>query len=187
MSKNVALVLSSGGARGIAHIGVIEELQRRGYTITSVSGTSMGALIGGMYAADYLTTYRSWLATLTRMKVFNLMDFTLSTRGLVKGDKVLDTMQLQMPDINIEELNIPFRAVSTDLLHHKEIVFDKGSLYKAIRASISIPSMLKPVLIGDAVCVDGGIINPLPLSCVPRSEGDILVAVGVCAKIAKAR
>ncbi len=183
MEKKVSLVLSSGGARGIAHIGVIEELERRGYTIASVSGTSMGALVGGIYAAGGLKLYKEWMLTLDKMDVFSLVDFTISGRGLVKGEKVLKEMKKIIPDKNIEDLNIPYSAISTDIINGKEIVFDKGSLYDAIRASVSIPTVFTPFEHQGLKLVDGGVVNPIPINRVARSQNDILVVVDVNATI----
>lgn len=179
MEKVVSLVLSSGGARGIAHIGVIEELERRGYTIGSISGTSMGALVGGIYAAGGLKLYKEWMLTLNRMDVFSLVDFTISGRGLVKGEKVLTEMKKIIPDMNIEDFSIPFAAIATDIINGKEIIFDKGSLYEAIRASVSVPTVFTPFEYNGLKLVDGGVLNPVPISRVVRSENDILVTVDV--------
>ncbi|MDA3892815.1 MAG: patatin-like phospholipase family protein [Salinivirgaceae bacterium] len=179
MSKKVALVLGSGGARGAAHIGVIRELVKSGYEITSISGTSMGALVGGIYASGKLDEYESWLCSLSKIGVFNLVDFTLSTNGIIKADKVLKKIQEFIPDKKIEELPIKYAAVATDLMHKKEVVMDKGSLYKAIRASISIPLVITPLQINDALFVDGGVLNPVPTNRIYRTVGDIMIAVDV--------
>lgn len=176
-SGNVALVLASGGSRGLAHIGAIEVLEEHGFRITSVAGASMGALVGGIYAAGGLDAFKEWMKTVDRMKVFSLMDFTIGNGGFVKGEKVFDELKAIIPDKNIEDLPMPFTAVSTDILHRKEVVFDHGSLYDAIRSSISLPSIFTPNRIGDMLLVDGGVVNPIPLNRVARSEGDILVAV----------
>lgn len=178
-SKNVALVLSSGGARGLAHIGVIEELQARGYSITSIAGSSMGALVGGLYAAGKITEFRDWVVTLNKKDVLSLIDFTLTTKGFVKGDKVFERMRKLnlIPDINIEDLPIPYAAVAVDIINNKECVFQSGSLLKAIRASISIPSVFTPVSLDNGLLVDGGVLNPLPLKLVKRNPSDLLVAV----------
>lgn len=183
MKKKVSLVLSSGGARGIAHIGAIEELERRGYDISSISGTSMGALVGGIYAAGGLQAYKEWMLGLDRMDVFSLVDFTFSTSGIVKGDKVLQEMKKIIPDKQIEELNVPFAAVSTDIINGEEIVFSNGSLYDAIRASVSIPSVFTPFEYKGLKLVDGAVLNPVPINRVQRSRGDMLVVVDVNAKI----
>ncbi|MDO4160879.1 MAG: patatin-like phospholipase family protein [Prevotellaceae bacterium] len=179
--KHVSLVLSSGGARGYAHIGAIEELEAQGYDIKSVSGASMGALVGGLYAAGKLSEVSKWMQSLSIRQIFSLVDFSISMNHIVKGEKVMDALKEIVPDVNIEDLPIPFRAVAADIKNHREVVFDKGSLYEAIRASISIPSFFRPVKSGEMVLIDGGVVNPLPLNRVVRSEGDILVAVNVSA------
>lgn len=178
---DIALVLSSGGARGYAHIGAIEALEERGYHISSVAGASMGALIGGMYCLGQLAEVKEWLFSLTRRDVVSLLDFTLSTNSLLKGDKVIRTLKEMVPDTRIEALPIPFRAIAADLVTQREVVFSKGSIYRAIRSSISMPSVFKPIKVAHHVLVDGGIVNPLPLNRVVRTEGDILVSVNVSA------
>ncbi len=181
--KKIALVLSGGGARGIAHIGVIEELQKRGYEITSIAGTSMGALVGGMYAAGKLEEYKLWMCSLDKMKVFSLVDFTFSADGIVKGDKVLNAIREFVPDTNIEDLKIAYSATAADIENHKEIVYRSGSLYEAIRASIAIPMVITPVIKDNAIIVDGGVVNNLPISNVKRYKDDLLVAVYVNANV----
>jgi len=183
MKKKVALVLSGGGARGIAHIGVIEELEKRGYEINSIAGTSMGALVGGMYAAGKLEEFREWMCSLDKMKVFSLVDFTFSADGIVKGDKVLNAIKNFVPDTNIEDLKIAYSATAADIENHKEIVYRTGSLYEAIRASIAIPMVITPVIKENAIIVDGGVVNNLPISNVKRNNGDLLVAVYVNANV----
>lgn len=177
--KNVALVLSSGGAKGISHIGAIQELQRQGFNITSVSGSSIGAVIGGLLAMGKLDAYTGWIKTLGRRDVWGLMDFSFNTNGLLKGERVFDKMKEFIPDVNIEDMEIPFAAVASDILNEKEIVFDKGSFYKAVRASVAIPAMLTPVRYKDTFLVDGGILNPVPIDHVKRNEGDLLVVVNL--------
>lgn len=183
MSKKVSLVLSGGGARGLAHIGVIEELEKAGYEIHSVVGTSMGALVGGMYAMGKLQAFKEWMCSLDRMKVFNLVDFTISAHGVVKGDKVLNRMQEIIPDRKIEEFPKYFAALAVDLIKRDEVKFEKGSFYEAVRASISIPNVLKPVKKGKQLLVDGGLMHNLPLLHSKREEGDLLVAVDVGANV----
>ena len=178
-TKDVALVLSSGGPRGWAYIGAIEELESRGYNITSIAGTSIGSLIGGIYAAGRLSEVKEWLFSLDAWKVFTLMDISISKNHLVKGDKVIGAIKEIVPDINIEDLLIPFRAVAADLYTGEEVVFDRGPLFEAIRASISIPSLFRPVKYGFRTLVDGGIVNTMPIDKVPRNGQDILVAFDV--------
>ncbi|MGC9330949.1 MAG: patatin-like phospholipase family protein [Bacteroidales bacterium] len=181
--KDVALVLSSGGARGIAHIGVINALEKHGYNITSISGSSMGALVGGIYAAGSLKTLEDWVKTLTKMEVFKLMDFTISTSGLLKGEKLITELEDMIPDRNIEELDIPYCAVATDIINEEEVVFTKGKLYDAIRASISIPTVLKPYVMDGRHLVDGGVMNPIPSNRVERSKTDLLVVSNVNSRL----
>lgn len=178
-TKDVALVLSSGGPRGFAYIGAIEELERRGYNITSIAGTSIGSLIGGIYAAGKLAEIKEWLFSLDVWKVFTLMDFSISTNHLVKGDKVIEAMKEIVPDVNIEDLRIPYCAIASDLFTGEEIIFDKGQLFKAIRASISIPSLFRPVKYGNRTLIDGGIVNTMPLDRVTRNGHDLLVGFNV--------
>ena len=179
MKKNVALVLSSGGARGLAHIGAIEELERRGYCITSIAGCSMGALIGAMYAAGKLAEVKEGMVQLDKKKILSLVDFSFSLNHLVKGEKVMDALKEIVPDVNIEDLPIPYAAVATDWNSGKEVVFKKGSLYEAVRSSISIPLFFNPVRKGEMLLVDGGLVNGLPLNRVARVKGDLLVGVNV--------
>ena len=117
------------------------------------------------------------MKTVDRMKVFNLMDFTIGNGGFVKGERVIDELKSIIPDRKIEELPIRFTAVATDILHRREVVFDSGSLYDAIRSSISLPSVFTPNRIGDMLLIDGGVVNPVPVNRVPRTPGDILVTV----------
>ena len=179
MEKNVALVLSSGGARGLAHIGAIEELEAQGYRITSIAGCSMGALIGGVYAAGKLKEFREWMKTVDRKKMLELTDFSLSINHIAKGSRILEAIMEFVPDMPIEDLPIPYCAVATDLKAGREVVFDKGSLFDAIRASISLPSFYEPVQRDGMILIDGGVTNPIPLNRVARHEGDILVGVDV--------
>lgn len=177
--KNVTLVLSSGGARGLAHIGVIDEIVERGYTITSIAGSSMGAFVGGLYATGNIDKFREWVVNLDKLRVFNLVDFTLSSQGFVRGERVFEKMRkLKMiPEINIEDLPIKYIAVAADIINNKEVIFDKGNLYKAIRASISIPNVFTPIEYDGGILVDGGVLNPMPINRVLHSNNDLLIAV----------
>jgi len=183
MDKNVTLVLSGGGARGFAHIGAIEEIERQGYSITSIAGTSMGALVGGVYATGKMNDFKNWVYNLDKQKILKLIDFSFSKQGLIKGDRVLNAMKVFIPDTNIEDLKIKYTATAFDLANNKEVVFNRGSLYDAIRASISIPTVFTPVISGNSLLVDGGVVNNLPISNAIRSENDTLIAVYVNADI----
>ena len=177
--KNIALVLSSGGARGLVHIGVIEELLAEGYEITSIAGCSMGALIGGIYATGRLHEFREWMKTIDRRKMLELSDLSLSINHVVKGERIIEAIKEIVPDTRIEQLPIPFSAVSTDWKSGREVVFRSGSLFDAIRASISLPSFFEPVQHDGMILVDGGVINPFPLNRVERTGNDLLVGVDV--------
>lgn len=183
MGKNVALVLGSGGARGLAHIGAIEALEQRGYKITSIAGCSMGSIIAGMYAAGQLEEAKEWFLRVDKQLILRMMDINLlSTNSLVKGQKIIQELEKIVPDRPIERLNIPCTIVATDMISAEEVVFRTGSLFEAVRASISIPLFFQPVQIGDRLLIDGGILNPLPLHVVDRTDGDILVAMDISGK-----
>ncbi|PTU73624.1 patatin-like phospholipase family protein [Pseudomonas mangrovi] len=178
MSKRVALVLGSGGARGYAHIGVIEELEARGYEIGCIAGCSMGAVIGGVYAAGKLPDYRAWIESLDYLDVLRLLDVSFRL-GAIRGEKVFGKIREMVGDITIEELSIPFTAVATDLTNQQEIWFQEGCLHQAMRASAAIPSLFTPVVQGNRMLVDGGLLNPLPIVPVVSSHCDLIVAVNL--------
>ncbi len=181
MKKKVALVLASGGARGMAHIGAIEELESRGYEISSIAGCSIGALIAGIYASGKLEEGKQRFLSLDTQKILSLGDFSLSKNYLVKGDRTVAAFKEIVPDRNIEDLPIPVSLVASDIIHNKEIVMESGSLFEAVRASVSIPLFFRPVQRGDMLLVDGGILNACPLNRVHRTEGDILAAMNISA------
>jgi len=181
--KKVRLVLGSGGARGMAHIGVIEELENAGFQIVEVVGCSMGAVVGGIYCAGYLADYKHWLIKLTKMDVFRLLDFTLSSQGFVKGERVFRAIEEFIGDHQIEDFKIPFTAVSADITNKKEVHYRTGSLFKALRSSIAIPTVFTPIREGNSQLVDGGVLNPLPMNLVSKEAGDWVVAVNINANI----
>lgn len=183
MSKNVALVLGSGGARGLAHIGAIEALEERGYTISSIAGCSMGSIIAGMYAAGQLKEAKEWFLSVDKQLILRMMDINLlSTNSLVKGERIIRELEKVVPDRPIESLNIPCTLVASDMMNTEEVIFRTGSLFEAVRASISIPLFFKPVQIENRLLIDGGILNPLPLHVVERMSGDLLVAMDISGK-----
>ena len=183
MGKNVALVLGSGGARGLAHIGAIEALEERGYTITSIAGCSMGSIIAGMYAAGQLKEAKEWFLSVDKQLILRMMDINLlSGNSLVKGQRIIAELEKVVPDRPLEQLNIPCTIVASDMMSTEEVVFRTGSLFGAVRASISIPLFFAPVQMGDRLLIDGGILNPLPLHVVGRTKGDMLVAVDISGK-----
>lgn len=175
----IALVLGSGGARGYTHVGVIEVLLERGFEITAISGCSMGALVGGIYAAGKLQAFKDWATGLGQFDVFRLLDISLSSPGAIRGEKVFSFVRDLIGDVRIEDLPIAYTAVATDLRHHKEIWFQEGPLHKAIRASVAIPSLITPVVYGDRVLVDGGLLNPLPIMPTIAAHADYIVAVNL--------
>ncbi|KIH84600.1 patatin-like phospholipase family protein [Pseudomonas batumici] len=178
MKKRVALVLGSGGARGYAHIGVIEEIERRGYDIACVAGCSMGAVVGGIYAAGKLDQYRQWIESLDYLDVLRLVDVSFRL-GAMRGEKVFGQIRKIVGEVNIEDLRIPYTAVATDLTNQQEIWFQEGCLHQAMRASAAIPSLFTPVMQGNRMLVDGGILNPLPIVPVVSSHSDLIIAVNL--------
>jgi NTE family protein len=175
----VALALGTGGARGLAHIGAIEAIEAAGYRIVSVSGSSMGALIGGIHAAGKLDVYRDWVCALQKMDVLKLVDWTLSGAGLIKGERIIGVLRELIGDVEIEELPIPFTAVATDLDREREVWLSRGSLFDAIRASIAIPTIFRPHPFHGHRLVDGGLMNPLPVTPLLQSPSDYTVAINV--------
>lgn len=176
----VALALGSGGARGLTQIGVIEELEKNNMEVVSISGTSIGSLIGGLYANKHLQDFKNWIANLDESGVFDLVDFTLNKQGFVKGERVFNEMRKFIPDVNIEDLPIPYAAVTADLNSHKEEIITDGNLFSAIRASVAVPSVLTPVKVNGQLFVDGGVVNPLPITALPKSDAELTIAVNLC-------
>ncbi|MEA3330479.1 MAG: patatin-like phospholipase family protein [Campylobacterota bacterium] len=182
-SKTISLVLGSGGARGYAHIGVIEVLEKKGYKIKSIAGSSMGALIGGLYAVGKLDEYKEWILKLDYYDIYKLIHFSSSSGGLINAQQVFDKVALMIGDVNIEDLPIKYTAVATDLNSQKEVLFTKGKLIDAIRASVSIPTIFAAVVKDDMILVDGGVINPLPINVVSEDNTDLKIAVNMDANI----
>ncbi|SHF42625.1 NTE family protein [Modicisalibacter ilicicola DSM 19980] len=182
VDKRIALVLGSGGARGYAHIGVIDEVVARGYEIVAISGCSMGALIGGIYAAGQLDGYREWVSELAYFDVLRLIDVTWSPLGAMRANKVMSKLEELVGDITLEELSIPLTTVATDLNRQREVWFQSGPLLQAIRASIAVPGIITPVKLGDQVLVDGGLMNPLPIIPTVSARTDLVLAVNATAQ-----
>jgi NTE family protein len=179
MKKKVQLVLGSGGARGIAHIGVIQLLLQDGYEIVEVVGCSMGAVIGGMYCAGFLPQYSDWLLKQTKSDVYRLFDITFSLQGFVKGERIFGVLEQLAGKQQIESLAIPFTAIATDMLTRTEVHFSQGDLYKALRASTGIPGVFTPVAENNRLFVDGGVLNPLPVNTIKRRDDAIVIAVNL--------
>ncbi len=178
MAQQINLVLSGGGARGIAHIGIIEILEQQGYEIIAISGTSMGGLVGGLYAAQALEAYKNWLIHADLKEAVRMLDFSLKLPGLIKGDKIMRKINQMLQIKKIEDLDIPYTAVATDLAHYEEVNFSQGKLIEAMRATISIPTVFTPVYKGDKMLVDGGLLNNIPINHLPDNG---LPIIAVCA------
>lgn len=177
--KSISLVLGSGGARGLAHIGVIQVLEEHGYHIRSISGSSMGALIGGIYAAGELETYREWVCSLGTLDVLRLLDFSFSGSSLFKGEKIIETLRELIGPREIEDLPLTFTAVATDLDANKEVWISNGSLFEAIRASIAFPTVFSAVNYRGRTLVDGGLLNPIPIAPTLRDTTSMTIAVSL--------
>ncbi len=180
--RTVSLALGSGGARGFAHIGVIEVLEREGFEIRNVSGSSMGALVGGIHCAGRMNDFRDWALTLNKLETFRLMDFTFSGQGMVKGQKVMETLKALLGEIRIEDFDKMYTAVAIDLLSKEEVWLQKGDLYEVIRASSAIPTFVTPYKLNGRILVDGGVLNPLPIEPLLPNTNELLVAVNINAE-----
>ena len=177
--KTVSLVLGSGGARGLAHIGVISELEANGYEIKSVSGCSMGALVGGIFAAGKLDEFEQWVRAITKVDIVSLLDIAWQKHGLVKGDKIINTLIDLVGDRMIEDLPMRYTAVAADVKREKEVWINSGRLFDAIRASISLPLFFTPVEYRSGHLIDGGVLNPVPIAPTFNDDTDLTVAVNL--------
>jgi NTE family protein len=175
----VALALGSGGARGYAHIGVIQVVEERGFEVVSIAGSSMGALVGGLHAAGHLDEYARWVRGLRQLDVVRLLDPSLSAPGVIKAEKVVARVRELLGGARIEDLPIPFTAVATDLLARREVWFQRGPVEVAIRASIAIPGVITPVMLNGRLLADGGVTNPVPISPTTAAGADATIAVSL--------
>lgn len=175
----IALALGSGGARGYAHIGVINELTERGYEIVGVAGSSMGALVGGLHAAGRLDDFAQWAGSLTQRAVLRLLDPSLTSPGVLRAEKILDAVRDILGDVTIESLPIPYTSVATDLLAGTSVWLQRGQLDDAIRASIAIPGIFTPHVLDGRLLADGGILDPLPMAPLSAVNADITIAVSL--------
>jgi NTE family protein len=178
-SKTVSLVLGSGGARGLAHIGVIHWLEENDFKIKSIVGCSIGAVIGGIYAAGKLDVYEQWVRCLTRVDILTLLDLSWDKSGLVRGEKLVNTLIGLVGEKLIEDLPISFTAVATDLRGQKEVWIRSGSLFDAMRASFAIPLFFTPFKLKGVDLVDGGILNPVPIAPTSGDQTDMTIAVNL--------
>lgn len=177
--QTVSLVLGSGGARGLAHIGVIRELADQGYEIASISGCSIGALVGGIYDAGKLDEFEDWVSDISKIDILKLLDLSWGRRGLVKGDKIIDALVGIVGDRKIEDLPKPFTAVATDIGTGREVWLRSGRLFDAIRASISLPMFFTPFEYRGMRLIDGGVVNPVPIAPTMNDHTDFTVAVNL--------
>ncbi len=175
----LALALGAGGAKGLAHIGVIEEIEAAGFDVVAVAGTSMGALIGGIYAMGKLHIYRDWVTALARIDVLRLLDWTFSGGGFIKGEKLIGTLRELIGDVLIEDLPVAYTAVATDLEREREVWLTRGLLFDAIRASIAIPTVFRPHRIDGRLLLDGALLDPVPVTPLMGERADYLFAVSV--------
>ncbi|OBI76253.1 esterase [Mycobacterium sp. E740] len=175
----MALALGSGGARGYAHIGVIEELQDRGYEIVGIAGSSMGALVGGLQAAGKLDQFAEWAKSLTQGAVLRLLDPSITAAGVLRATKILDAVRDILGEVRIEDLPIPYTAVSTDLIAGKSVWLQRGPVDAAIRASIAIPGVIAPHVLDGRLLADGGILEPLPMAPIAAVNADLTIAVSL--------
>ena len=179
--KTISLALGSGGARGLAHIGVIHWLEENGYDIRSVAGSSMGALVGGIYAIGKLDEYERWARGISKGDMLGLLDVSLGMDGLIKGDRIIDTLRDLVGERRIEDLDVAFTAVAANISRRKEVWFSKGPIFDAIKASISLPLLFKPFVLDGDDLIDGGILNPVPIAPTFSDQTDFTVAVNLCA------
>ncbi|MCJ0904139.1 patatin-like phospholipase family protein [Rhodococcus sp. ARC_M6] len=186
-SRTVALALGSGGARGYAHIGVIQVLEERGYSIVGVAGSSMGALIGGLYAAGKLDEFTEWATSLKARDVVRLLDVSMSAPGAIHAEKVLGRVREILGETCIEDMRIPFTAVATDLAAGRSVWFQHGPVDAAIRASIAIPGVITPLVLNGRVLVDGGILDPLPVAPTLSIRADLTIGVSLGAEARESR
>jgi NTE family protein len=178
-AQSVSLVLGSGGARGMAHIGIIQWLQENNYTIQSVAGSSIGAVVGGIFAAGKLEAYTEWVTALSRTDVLMLLDFSFSWAGLFKGERIIELLRELVGEYNIEDLPISFTAVATDVIAGKEIWLNRGPLFDAIRASFAIPTLFTPHAYLGRKLLDGGLLNPVPIAPTLNDLTDLTIAVNL--------
>jgi len=171
------LALGSGSARGWAHIGVIQALAEAGINIDYIAGTSIGSVVGSVFAAGNLNALEEVAVRLDWKQIAYLFDVVLPKSGLIDGKKVAGFVRNHLSEINIEELPIPFCAVSTDLNTGEEVVIREGGIIEAVRASISIPGIFTPVRNNGRILVDGGLVNPVPVSVVKEMGADFVIAV----------
>ncbi len=176
---SISLVLGSGGARGHAHIGVIRAIDERGLQIRNIAGASMGAVIGGIYASNKLDTYIDWANRLQQKDIVRLLDFSFNWTSLFKGERIFEVLEDLVGDRQIEDLDIGYTAVATDLNEQREVWLSRGSLFNAMRASTAVPGFFSPISHNGHSLVDGGLINPIPIAPTLNDATDLTIAVNL--------
>lgn len=179
MGQRVALVLGAGGARGYAHVGAVQVVLERGHEIVTIAGTSMGALVGGVTAAGRLEEYTDWATGLTQYDVWRLLDMNLGGGGAIRAERIFAKVADILDGALIEDCAVPFTAVATDLNNRREVWFQRGPVATAIRASVAIPSIVTPVVVGGRLLVDGGLMNPVPIEPTTATSSDLTIAVSL--------
>jgi NTE family protein len=178
-NKSVSLVLGSGGARGLAHIGVIHWLEENGFKIDSISGCSIGALVGGVYAAGQLDKFEQWVCAITKLDIVSLLDISWEMSGLVRGDRIISTLVDLLGDQLIEDLPVTYTAIAADIKGEKEVWIKSGKLFDGIRASISLPLFFTPFNRNGIDLIDGGVLNPVPIAPTFGDGTDMTIAVNL--------
>ena len=176
---SIGLALSGGAARGFAHIGVIRTLLAHGLKPDVITGTSIGAIVGGVYAAGFLDPFEAWARALSRRRVFGYLDFSLAGSGLIGGDRLFTQLEESLGDITFEQLPIRVAAVATELRTSHEIWLTRGRVVDAVRASAALPGIFPPSRLGGRWLMDGALVNPLPISATRALGARLVIAVNV--------
>lgn len=179
MKPKIGLALGSGSARGWAHIGVLSELNAMGIYPDVISGTSIGALVAAAYAMDQLKALEDWVCGLTWKGMLGFFDIKLAGGGLILGERLINFFREQVGDMDIESLPLPFATVATELMTGREIWFQNGALFDAIRASMSLPGLFSPFLLNGRYLIDGGLVNPVPVSLCRAMGAEVVIAVNL--------
>jgi NTE family protein len=178
--KKVGLALSSGAARGLAHVGVLEVLERNGIPVDMIAGTSIGAIVGAFYAAGKdIDGIKKAVISLNRRQMLSLADFTIPTRGFIKGRKITEWLRSVIGSISFHDLKIPFACMATDISTGEEVVLRDGSVVAAVRASASMPVVFTPARLEGRYLVDGGLVDPIPVRILREMGADFVIAVSV--------
>jgi NTE family protein len=179
----IGIALGGGAARGFAHIGVLQTLLAHGLKFDVVAGASMGALVGGCYAAGQLDNFAKWTTTLTRRRVLGLLDVSLSGSGLINGGRLKRRLEVTIGATRIEALDLHFAAIATEIDTGHEVWLTRGRLLDALRASYALPGVFPPVRIGERWLVDGALVNPVPVSAARALGARLVIGVSTNADL----